>query len=51
MVNKVLKGAQIDDMPVEFPHIVELHLNATLAKEIGIELPPGLLQQATLIKR
>lgn len=51
MVDKVLKGAQIDTMPVEFPLIVELHLNATLANEMGIELPQGLLQQATLIKK
>ncbi len=49
--DKIFKGAQIDNIPVEFPRMVELHLNATLAKEIGIELPPGLLQQATFIKR
>ncbi len=50
MVDKVLKGARIDNMPVEFPLIVELHINATLANEMGIELPKGLLNQATLIK-
>ncbi len=50
MVDKVLKGAQVDNMPVEFPRMVELHFNATLANELGIELPKGLLNQATLIK-
>lgn len=51
IVNKIFKGPHVDNIPVEFPRMVELHLNATLAKEIGIELPPGLLQQATFIKR
>ncbi len=50
MVDKVLKGAKIDNMPVEFPRMIELQLNATLANEMGIELPKGLLNQATLIK-
>jgi putative ABC transport system substrate-binding protein len=49
MADKVLKGASIRDLPVEFPMIFELQINATLAKELGIELPQGLLQQATLI--
>jgi putative ABC transport system substrate-binding protein len=51
IVDKFFKGARLDNMPVEFPRMVELHLNATMAKEIGIELPPGLLEQATFIKR
>lgn len=50
IVDKVLKGAQIDTIPVEFPLTVELQINATLANEMGIELPKGLLNQATLIK-
>jgi putative ABC transport system substrate-binding protein len=50
MVDKVLKGASVDDLPIEFPAVIELQLNARLAKEMGIEFPQALLYQATVIK-
>ncbi len=50
MVDKALRGTPVDDLPIEFPLVVELHLNEKLAKEIGVELPQSLLYQATVIK-
>jgi putative ABC transport system substrate-binding protein len=42
-VDKILKGEAPGDLPVEFPPRVQMVVNLTTAKELGIRIPPPLL--------
>jgi putative ABC transport system substrate-binding protein len=46
MIEKVLHGGDINAVGIEYPSTTELHINKTKAREIGLSIPQGVLDQA-----
>lgn len=45
-VDRLLKGAQAAELPIEAPSKIELAVNLKAAAGLGLTLPPALLKQA-----
>ncbi len=46
MVDRILRGARVSDMPIEQPTHFEMAVNLKTARELGLTVPPALIAMA-----
>jgi putative ABC transport system substrate-binding protein len=49
LAHKVFKGAKPADLPIELPHKINLALNLTTAKSIGLSIPKEIILRADVV--
>jgi putative ABC transport system substrate-binding protein len=49
MAKRIFEGAQPGDMPVETQKDLELHLNLASARQMGVSVPPAIVEEADKI--
>jgi len=49
LIDKILKGAQPGDLPVERPKLFDMAVNLQAAKALGVTLPESIVKQAVLV--
>ena len=46
-VDRILRGAKPEELPVQFPTKFEMVLNLKTAKALGLAVPPSIMLRAT----